>query len=205
MFTLLSLLERSFHPTDKHGVTIPYSELNPRVYFQFTTEYGDELGTVDFRLLASEHPKLVENFCKLCTGKKDPTSSTTNGKTFHYKGTPVHAICANQGLFVAGDVLYKNGCGGHAADAAVVVDEVPSSPPRLTPGTLCMQNCKPGGNEFDSRFFVIVDPSKVEKLNDGVVFGYAEKGLEVLEGIMNEGTANGTPRKKISITDCGLY
>ncbi|KAH7730267.1 Peptidyl-prolyl cis-trans isomerase A [Aphelenchoides avenae] len=101
--------EAFLRPVNAAMAPIPYSALNPRVYFDLSTAQGDPLGTVIFRLSAQTHPQFAENFCKLSSG----AGEHYKGKALSYKGTPLHAICSS-GVVAGGDVTFSNGSGGRA-------------------------------------------------------------------------------------------
>uniref|UniRef100_A0A1I8A2H3 PPIase cyclophilin-type domain-containing protein n=1 Tax=Steinernema glaseri TaxID=37863 RepID=A0A1I8A2H3_9BILA len=147
--------------------------MDPRVYFHLVTEKGDDLGRVVFTLSSRTHPYLSENFRLLCTGER----SCEMGVDLHYKKTHFHAICPKQGIIVGGDIVNRNGSGGHAATDVSFTARNPSLP--IKAGTLCMLNQSPKSTRFDSQFFIIVDD--IDYCEDGVAFGTVTEGLDVLK------------------------
>uniref|UniRef100_F1LCF0 Peptidyl-prolyl cis-trans isomerase n=1 Tax=Ascaris suum TaxID=6253 RepID=F1LCF0_ASCSU len=197
MGLVLGIPSQLLQPFDKKKRRIlPYSALNPRVYFLLYSEEGDEIGLVTFRLSAHILPKICENFRSLCTGEKE----SDLGFEYTYKGTHLHLINRNQKVLVGGDIVNRNGSGGYSIYGRSF-DDKPKQIDYHRRGVLFMLTQGAKSNKVDSQFFICLDIPKAT--NDGIAFGYVEEGLRVLESVLQYGDANGVPRKKIVIYDCG--
>ncbi|KAK0413103.1 hypothetical protein QR680_006601 [Steinernema hermaphroditum] len=195
MGAVLGIPERLAHPKDEHNELIPYNAMDPRVYFVLATDDGDELGRVVFKLSKKTHPQLTENFRLLCTGEK----SCALGLDLHYKKTHFHAICPKKGIVVGGDVVNRNGSGGHAATDVSFTDRNATLPKEV--GALCMLNQSSKSVRFDSQFFVLLD--KIDHCEDGVAFGKVTEGFDVLRQVLKFGSDSGIPSRRVIIADCG--
>uniref|UniRef100_A0A914S597 PPIase cyclophilin-type domain-containing protein n=1 Tax=Parascaris equorum TaxID=6256 RepID=A0A914S597_PAREQ len=181
MGLVLGIPSQLLQPFDKKKRRIlPYSALSPRVYFLLCSEDGDKIGLVTFKLSAHILPKICENFLSLCKGDKE----SDLGFEYTYKGTHLHLINKNQKVLVGGDIKWIRW-----------IFDIRSR------GVLFMLTQGAKSNKVDSQFFICLDIPKAT--NDGIAFGYVEEGLRILESVLQYGDANGVPRKKIIIYDCG--
>uniref|UniRef100_A0A7E4VSD3 peptidylprolyl isomerase n=1 Tax=Panagrellus redivivus TaxID=6233 RepID=A0A7E4VSD3_PANRE len=195
MGLVLGIPEYLCHPSDENGDPIPYHRMNPRVYLDFATAAGDDLGRITIRLSADTHPLLSENFRQLCTGERKVRT-----QRLHYKFSPIHTVQPKEGIISGGDIVHHNGHGGQSAVVGMnFVDCQETLKPRR--GSVCMLNQSHKSNRFDSHFFILTkDP---EKLEDGVCFGHVEDGMDVLDYITwYYGTNTGNPAVPLVIKDC---
>ncbi|XP_024018859.1 peptidyl-prolyl cis-trans isomerase CYP63 isoform X2 [Morus notabilis] len=157
---------------------------------------GDPAERIVIELFADVVPRTAENFRALCTGEKGIGKTTE--KALHYKGSQFHRIIKG---FMAqgGDFSKGNGTGGESIYGGKFADE--SFKLRHDgPGFLSMANSGPNTN--GSQFFITF---RRQPHLDGkhVVFGKVVKGMNIIEKIEQEGTADGKPSGIVKIVDCG--
>ncbi|CAG9327568.1 unnamed protein product [Blepharisma stoltei] len=167
---------------------------NPRVFLDIAVE-GEQVGRMLFELRADVVPKTAENFRGLCIGGYGKTDT---GLPLQYKGVKFHRIIPGF-MCQSGDFTKGNGTGGVSIYGAKFNDEN-FTLKHNEPGVLSMANSGPNTN--GSQFFITTVPCP---WLDGkhVVFGKLVEGFEVLKTIEAQGTQNGTPKKKVTIINCG--
>lgn len=156
----------------------------------FKVQYGNEVGTINFKLYDDVVPKTAENFRALCTGEKG----------FGYQGSGFHRIIP-QFMLQGGDFTNHNGTGGKSIYGEKFADEN-FQKKHTRPGLLSMANAGPGTN--GSQFFVTTVETK---WLDGkhVVFGEVadDASLKVVYDIEKLGSSSGKPRAQVQIIECG--
>ena len=168
--------------------------VNPKVFFQISIGEKD-VGKLVFELRKDIVPQTAENFRQLCIGS---TKKASTGHPLAFKGSKFHRIIP--GFMVqGGDFTRGNGTGGESIYGQKFKDE--NFKLRHTErGQLSMANAGPNTN--GSQFFVTSVPCP---WLDGkhVVFGKLVEGEDTFKAMEAQGTSNGTPRSKVTITDCG--
>ena len=165
----------------------------PRVFFDVSINNG-EAQRIVFSLFSDIVPKTAENFYRLCEGTSDST-----GKFMGYKGSIFHRVIP-QFMLQGGDFTNFNGTGGKSIYGNKFADEnfqVKHTKPNL----LSMANAGPNTN--GSQFFITTVPCP---WLDGkhVVFGEVVEGTGLVGLIEKQGTSNGTPKAKVTISNCGV-
>ena len=167
---------------------------NSKVFMDISIE-GESVGRMVFLLRSDVVPKTAENFRKLCVGGNEKADT---GHELCFKGSKFHRIIPG---FMAqgGDFTKGNGTGGQSIYGAKFNDEN-FTLKHSEPGLLSMANAGPNTN--GSQFFITTVPCP---WLDGkhVVFGKLVDGWNVLKSIEKQGTANGAPKSKVTIVDCG--
>jgi len=153
-------------------------------------------------LYASEVPKTVENFRRLCTNENNGAGATT-GVPLHYKGCPFHRVIPDF-MIQGGDFSKKNGTGGESVYGGKFKDENLSATGRLKhqgAGVLSMANS--GSNTNGSQFFITLK-STPHLNNKHVVFGRVIEGMEVVREIEKTRVgAQDRPVTEVYIEECG--
>lgn len=136
-------------------------------------------------------PKTCENFRKLCVG--GPEAPAT------YRGTRFHRIIPGF-MCQGGDYERGDGTGGQSAFGGMFQDENFVLRHERA-GVLSMANSGPNTN--GSQFFIT---TVATPWLDGkhVVFGHVESGMEVVRAMEGLGNADGKPKKRVHIVDCGV-
>ena len=173
----------------------PLDTVTQKCFFDITVD-GEAAGRVVFGLFGNTVPKTAANFATLCDGSAGVGNA---GKPLHFKDSAFHRIIPG---FMAqgGDFTNHNGTGGESIYGETFKDEN-FEVKHLGRGTLSMANCGPNTN--GSQFFLCF---KSTPHLDGkhVVFGKVISGLDMLTKMEQEGSMNGTPKKIITIKDCGV-
>jgi len=147
----------------------------------------------EIALFAEEAPMSVMNFLGLCRGYNK------KGRTLHYVGTPVHRVVPDF-VIQMGDVMNKDGTGGHSIYGATFDDEV-FELSHVSKGWLGMANT--GKNTNGSQFYItLVRARWLDKSH--VVFGKVIKGLTAVDDIGETPASRVTayPKRRIMITGC---
>lgn len=149
------------------------------------------LGRVVVVLRDDVVPKTCENFRKLCEGAP--------GVRATYRGTRFHRIIPGF-MCQGGDYERGDGTGGQSAFGGKFEDENFVLRHERA-GVLSMANAGPNTN--GSQFFITNDATP---WLDGkhVVFGHVEAGMEVVRAMEGMGNADGKPKKRVHIVDCGV-
>jgi len=171
--------------------------VRPKVFMDIKIE-GQPKGRLVIELYSDKVPKTAENFRRLCIG--DAGLAKSLRVPLHYKGTPFHRIVPGF-MCQGGDITRRNGMGGESIYGPQFEDENFKVPHNKV-GTVSMANRGPNTN--GSQFFIT---TKVcNQLNGGyVAFGQLIEGFDLLEEMEACGTKTdqGTPTKKIIISNCG--
>lgn len=157
------------------------------------------LGRIQFELFDDIVPITARNFRLLCKGDQ---GVSPEGIPLAYKGSPFHRIIP-EFMAQGGDFTQFNGRGGCSIYGARFKDESFSGKAgkHTAPGLLSMANA--GAHTNGSQFFITFQRAP---WLDGkhVVFGQVEKGFEVVKAMEKLGTANGTPKCKVMVFNCGV-
>jgi len=157
------------------------------VFFDITIN-DKPAGRIVFRLYDDVVPKTAKNFRELATGQ--------NG--FGYKGSSFHRVIPKF-MLQGGDFTKHNGTGGKSIYGEKFADEN-FQLKHTKPGLLSMANA--GKNTNGSQFFIT---TVVTSWLDGahVVFGEVVEGMGVVQAVEGQGSASGTPKSTIKISNCG--
>lgn len=160
---------------------------NPKVWFDISIG-GTPQGRVTFELFKNVVPKTAENFRALCTGEKG----------FGFKGSGFHRII-NNFMAQGGDFTNHNGTGGKSIYGTKFEDEN-FKLLHTEPYLLSMANA--GKNTNGSQFFItFVNCDWLDGKH--VVFGKVVDGEGVVDALHKQGSGQGQPKSKCTITDCG--
>ncbi|EIE27323.1 hypothetical protein COCSUDRAFT_11218, partial [Coccomyxa subellipsoidea C-169] len=165
-------------------------------------------GRLIIELFVKEVPKTVENFKCLIDGSKGLGKASK--KPLHYKASKKQAICSGckfhrivKGFCCqGGDVVRGDGSGSDSIYGGKFNDEKPGLKLKHETGVVSMANS--GKNTNSCQFFLTLAPAPQ---CDGkhVVFGRIVEGLQILQKIDEEAASDdGTPKKDVTISDCGV-
>ncbi|KAI0336781.1 cyclophilin [Cubamyces sp. BRFM 1775] len=157
------------------------------VFFDITIN-DQPAGRITFKLFDDVVPKTARNFRELATGEHG----------FGYKGSSFHRIIPNF-MLQGGDFTRGNGTGGKSIYGEKFEDEN-FKLKHTKPGILSMANA--GKNTNGSQFFIT---TVVTSWLDGahVVFGEVKEGMDLVKKIESLGSASGTPKARITISNSG--
>eukprot|EP01138_Halocafeteria_seosinensis_P006930 gb/GECG01007088.1/.p1 GENE.gb/GECG01007088.1/~~gb/GECG01007088.1/.p1 ORF type:complete len:854 (+),score=140.74 gb/GECG01007088.1/:1-2562(+) len=169
----------------------------------------DDVAIEGYESSQALHSKLVENFRALCTGE---CLRGAYGKKLSYKESKLHAIYkskedgAGHGIAcVGGDFIKGNGEGGESIDGKSILCTLQTRPEDIVGHSSPLIAMKLGGDRsVGSQFIIINDASRMTSLPFRfVVIGELEQGVEKLQDILKKGSSDGTPRKLVTIKECG--
>jgi len=160
-----------------------------KVFFDITINDKPE-GRITFKLYDDVVPKTARNFRELATGEHG----------FGYKGSSFHRVIP-QFMLQGGDFTRGNGTGGKSIYGEKFADEN-FQMKHTKPGILSMANA--GKNTNGSQFFIT---TVVTSWLDGahVVFGEVdgEDSMQLVRKIESLGSASGTVKSKVTISNSG--
>eukprot|EP01006_Ploeotia_vitrea_P052685 TRINITY_DN67717_c8_g5_i2.p1 TRINITY_DN67717_c8_g5~~TRINITY_DN67717_c8_g5_i2.p1 ORF type:complete len:204 (-),score=2.87 TRINITY_DN67717_c8_g5_i2:382-993(-) len=161
----------------------------PVVWMDVSVE-GEPAERVAIRLFEHIAPKDTDNFIQLCTGEKGPS----------YKGSRFHRILPGS-LVHGGDIIRGDGRSGMNADGASHPSDAKYSIGMHRAGLVC--NYITEWPNVNSQFFITTRSSPW--LTKSVApIGEVVMGMDTLWKMEEQcGTASGTPRGEVVITDCG--
>lgn len=156
---------------------------------------GSKVGRIEIELFEDKVPRTAENFRMLCTGEKGAGRS---GANLHYKGCKFHKIIPGY-LAQGGDFIKNDGSSNESVYGPRFEDEN-FSVHHSEKGIVSMANN--GRNTNGGQFFISFTPAP---WLDGkfVAFGKVINGMEIVDKIEAAGTQNGSPKRTVSIIDCG--
>ena len=170
-------------------------KITDKVYFDVEIN-GETEGRITFGLYGDTVPLTVANFVALSEGT---AGKGTEGEDLDYFGSPFHRIIPS---FMAqgGDITAGDGTGGESIYGHNFDDEnflITHSKPYM----LSMANSGPNTN--GSQFFITFEATP---WLDGhhVAFGEVLNGFEVVDVLEANGTSSGTPKKRATISGCGV-
>ena len=162
---------------------------------EITVKIGDDVIPEPIRigLFSEDTPLTSDNFFQLCTRRDLKNSS---GRQLTYIGSPFHRIIPGF-MIQGGDFTNQNGTGGESIYGAKFKDENFKIDHAV--GVLSMANAGPNTN--GSQFFITT--AETPWLNGKhTVFGIVTGGMETVRRIEKEGSASGTPNKKVIFHEC---
>ncbi len=180
---------KKLKPKIKKTVTfkIPEKPKNPIVFLEISVN-NKKIGELIIELFEDVVPKTTKNFLELCTNNK-----------LTYKNNLFHRIIP-EFMCQGGDITNGDGSGGLSIYGKKFKDENFKLKHSVV-GLLSMANAGPNTNS--SQFFITFRPTPW--LDDKhVVFGRVIRGFPILSLIEDQGTEDGTPRNKVTISNCGI-
>eukprot|EP00747_Dinoflagellata_sp_TGD_P105993 gnl/TRDRNA2_/TRDRNA2_169720_c0_seq1.p1 gnl/TRDRNA2_/TRDRNA2_169720_c0~~gnl/TRDRNA2_/TRDRNA2_169720_c0_seq1.p1 ORF type:complete len:249 (-),score=54.56 gnl/TRDRNA2_/TRDRNA2_169720_c0_seq1:10-756(-) len=173
-----------------------HREITEKCFLDIQIGNNRESQRVVIGLYGGMVPKTVANFASLCKGDK---GMGRMGKELHFKGSTFHRIIPNF-MVQGGDFTHGDGTGGESIYGPKFEDEN-FALKHTGAGDVSMANSGPNSN--GSQFFITL---KQTPWLDGkhVVFGKVLEGMDVVTEVEAQGSANGTPKQKVTITKSGM-
>ncbi|EGV63018.1 cyclophilin type peptidyl-prolyl cis-trans isomerase [Yamadazyma tenuis] len=162
------------------------------VVFLDILQGNEPLGRVKIELF-KELPRTTENFRQFCTGEYREAGRPTG-----YKGSKFHRVIPHF-MIQGGDFVKFNGTGTKTIYGTDLFDDESF---KFDHHKYSVSMANSGPNSNGCQFFICC--KRLEHL-DGkhVVFGKVVEGFEIVDRIEASGTAKGTPRDEIVISNCG--
>lgn len=163
---------------------------NPRVVLDIQIEGEAAPLNITLELNTQVVPKTSQNFLEICKGIE------VKGKKLAYKGSIFHRIIP-QFMIQGGDFENFNGTGGRSIYGEKFNDE--NFILKHEVGVIAMANAGPNTN--GSQFYITTIATS---WLDGrhVVFGKVVEGMDAVRKIESQGSPQGNPKNKVSITNC---
>ena len=171
-----------------------------RVYMDFSVG-GSDAGRVVFGLCGKACPRTVENFRCLCTGEAGSVKvSKKRTVRLHYAGTAVHRVVPGF-LVQGGDVTHSAGGTGGRSIYGPSFDDENFKLKHTGAGQLLMAHFGVANNNQSQWAVTLGHISEFERGH--VFFGRVLEGMEVLQAIAMEGSAEGFTARPVVVEACG--